>query len=446
MALKFGSREVDNSIEYDLNSGGIGYSVSDKINPHERQRRPERIEALTFLHDNEEFSSRVLSRMGNSQRLSGRAIALLLGIVSCSLSLVFTTPEAAFAAPPKKRKVAQIRVGTAHLRDKPGESAKSKALLDHGDKARVVSRKGEWLKVRTEAGREGWVREDLVKQTKATFHDKSEETEKHSSPRRSRSAKLHTTSRVVSHKTRKSPAKTTTKVAAKPDGPSPAAIAAARKPFLRDSNLRKPVVTTVAANAAVPKPTTKAVVTIPSSGSSTAVESPETSIAINVPEPISPEAIDPAETTDTTEAIPDAQDSAQESKTDSSTLSTESRDANVVRGALSYRGTRYRMGATGRGAFDCSAFVRHVFAKEGKDLPRTAAEQFQCGRMVDKSELRPGDIVFFKNTYKRGISHVGIYIGNGRFIHASSASGAVTTSALSDGYYVNHWAGAKRLD
>lgn len=421
---------------------------------------------MTFLRDNEGFSFRAMSLMSNPQRLSRRALALLLGLVSCSLTLVFTSPEAAYAKPPKKRKVAQISVGTAHLREKPGSKSKSKALLDHGDKARVVSRKGDWLKVRTESGREGWVRSDLVKNTKATFHDSSEDEERSSRRRSSsrsrsgssRSASRHssysrTTSRLTAaRKTTKPRTKSTTQIAAKSKGPTAAEIAAARKPFLRDSGLRdgnprKTAVTTSIAAAPVSKTPIKVAV-VENKPMPIPEESPETTIAVNVPESTSEEPMGAAETETPSEpevvaAIPS---STPEPPTAEFSVTSETRDAKVVRGALSYRGTRYRMGATGRGAFDCSAFVRHVFAKEGKYLPRTAAEQYQYGRMVDKAELRPGDIVFFKNTYKRGISHVGIYIGNGRFVHASSGSGAVTTNSLSEEYYVNHWAGAKRLD
>ncbi len=116
----------------------------------------------------------------------------------------------------------------------------------------------------------------------------------------------------------------------------------------------------------------------------------------------------------------------------------------VVRTALSFRGTPYRMGATGRGAFDCSGFTHYLFAQEGSPLPRTAAAQYQKGAPVAKSQLRPGDLVFFKNTYKRGVSHVGIYIGGGSFVHASSAGRGVRVDSLSKPYYVNHWAGGRR--
>ncbi len=123
---------------------------------------------------------------------------------------------------------------------------------------------------------------------------------------------------------------------------------------------------------------------------------------------------------------------------------SSSRGDNLIRTALSFRGTPYRMGATGRGAFDCSGFVRYIFAQQGSALPRTAAEQYTRGFKVEKADMQAGDLVFFKNTYKRGVSHVGMYIGNGQFVHASSGRHAVTVSNLSDSYYQNHWAGARR--
>jgi cell wall-associated NlpC family hydrolase len=115
----------------------------------------------------------------------------------------------------------------------------------------------------------------------------------------------------------------------------------------------------------------------------------------------------------------------------------------LIRRAMSYRGTPYRMGATGRGAFDCSGFTKFLYKTEGETIPRTAAEQYQHGTPVAKDALKAGDLVFFKNTYKRGVSHVGVYIGSGKFIHASS-HGGVRINNLSESYYVNHWAGGRR--
>jgi cell wall-associated NlpC family hydrolase len=126
-------------------------------------------------------------------------------------------------------------------------------------------------------------------------------------------------------------------------------------------------------------------------------------------------------------------------------LQGNTRNDAIVRGGLAYRGTPYRFGRTGGGAFDCSGFTQAVFRKQGINLPRTAEEQYRLGKPVDKNNLRAGDVVFFKNTYKQGISHVGIYIGDGQFVHASSGQHSVTVSNLSGSYYQQHWAGAKRM-
>jgi cell wall-associated NlpC family hydrolase len=134
----------------------------------------------------------------------------------------------------------------------------------------------------------------------------------------------------------------------------------------------------------------------------------------------------------------------KQAEADGKTASND-RNSAIVRGGLAYRGTPYVFGRTGGGAFDCSGFTQAVFKKQGIRIPRTAEEQYRLGKSVDKSDLRAGDMVFFKNTYKRGISHVGIYIGDGQFVHASSGKHSVTVSNLSGAYYQQHWAGAKRL-
>ena len=117
----------------------------------------------------------------------------------------------------------------------------------------------------------------------------------------------------------------------------------------------------------------------------------------------------------------------------------------VIATAKSYLGTRYRMGGTTRKSIDCSGFTQAVLKKHKVNLPRTASQQASVGRHVDKKNLKRGDLVFFKGTYKRGISHVGIYLGNDRFIHASSGAKKVTISKLSKAYYKSHYAGARRV-
>lgn len=116
----------------------------------------------------------------------------------------------------------------------------------------------------------------------------------------------------------------------------------------------------------------------------------------------------------------------------------------ILSTAKSYIGVPYLWAGTTPKGFDCSGFVQYVFKANGISLNRTAATQYAHGTYVAKSDLQAGDLVFFQNTYKVGISHVGIYIGDGKFIHCSSSKG-VTISDLSSAYYVAHYYGARRI-
>ena len=124
-----------------------------------------------------------------------------------------------------------------------------------------------------------------------------------------------------------------------------------------------------------------------------------------------------------------------------------SRGMNITRTAQQFKGLPYVWGGTSpKRGFDCSGLVQYVYAKWGIYLPRCASEQVSKGVAVPKSELQAGDLVFFKNTYKRGLSHVGIYVGDGWFIHAASERTGVILSRLDEGYHKNHWYGARRMD
>ena len=124
-----------------------------------------------------------------------------------------------------------------------------------------------------------------------------------------------------------------------------------------------------------------------------------------------------------------------------------SRGMNITRTAQQFKGLPYVWGGTSpKRGFDCSGLVQYVYAKWGIYLPRCASEQVNKGVAVAKSDLQAGDLVFFKNTYKRGLSHVGIFIGDGWFIHAASERTGVILSRLDEGYHKNHWYGARRLD
>ncbi|MEW6281029.1 MAG: LysM peptidoglycan-binding domain-containing C40 family peptidase [Candidatus Eremiobacterota bacterium] len=115
----------------------------------------------------------------------------------------------------------------------------------------------------------------------------------------------------------------------------------------------------------------------------------------------------------------------------------------IMRTANSYQGVPYSMGGTTPRAFDCSGFTMRVFGMHGVRLPRTADVQYNVGVPVPRGQEQPGDLVFFE-TYLPGPSHVGIYVGEGKFIHASSSRG-VTVSSLKDSYYRGRYIGAKRV-
>lgn len=119
--------------------------------------------------------------------------------------------------------------------------------------------------------------------------------------------------------------------------------------------------------------------------------------------------------------------------------------APLVVTARSYLGTPYRYGGTDRNGMDCSGFVYRVFSHYRVRLPRTSAKQFRVGRQVPPGSLRSGDLVFFSNS--RGhVDHVGIYVDDGRFIHASTGHRRVREDSLWSGYFRDHFVGARRID
>jgi|GEM_PF-1620796 len=120
--------------------------------------------------------------------------------------------------------------------------------------------------------------------------------------------------------------------------------------------------------------------------------------------------------------------------------------AGFIRSAQKYLGTRYVLGGNGSGGIDCSGLTREAAASQGLTLPRRASLQAEIGAMVGRHQLRPGDLVFFQDRSDPGfLSHVGIYVGQGRFLHAAASLGRVGYSSLSEHYYSSHFAFGRRL-
>lgn len=113
--------------------------------------------------------------------------------------------------------------------------------------------------------------------------------------------------------------------------------------------------------------------------------------------------------------------------------------------AKQYLGTPYVLGGNGPSSFDCSGFTKYIYAQFGYSLNRTATDQLQNGVSISRDELQPGDLVFFRYRTSKPVSHVGIYIGNGEFIHASTNRYMVQIDQMNSGHYANVFVYARRI-
>jgi cell wall-associated NlpC family hydrolase len=124
----------------------------------------------------------------------------------------------------------------------------------------------------------------------------------------------------------------------------------------------------------------------------------------------------------------------------------EAKASELVVSALGFLGVPYRRGgSSAETGFDCSGFVRAMYEQTaGLILPRRADQQAAATEKIDKSDLKPGDLVFF-NTMRRAFSHVGIYVGNGKFIHAPKPGAQVRVEDMGISYWANRFDGARRV-
>jgi len=139
----------------------------------------------------------------------------------------------------------------------------------------------------------------------------------------------------------------------------------------------------------------------------------------------------------------ETQPQREQTKSDEKQQKKSTTGDKIVATAERYKGVPYKAGGVSPKGFDCSGYVQYVFRQHGKQLPRTADRQYEVGKKVDKKALQAGDVVFF-TTDEKGASHCGIYVGKGKFIHASSSRGVIITS-LDDSYWKPRYLGARRM-
>lgn len=117
----------------------------------------------------------------------------------------------------------------------------------------------------------------------------------------------------------------------------------------------------------------------------------------------------------------------------------------IVATAKSFKGSRYVYGGSSPSGFDCSGFTSYVYKQHGISVSRTSLGQSTDGTKVSKENLQPGDLLIFSNTYKSGVSHTGLYLGEGKFIHASTSTTGVIISDLNSSYYIQKFSYGRRV-
>lgn len=122
-----------------------------------------------------------------------------------------------------------------------------------------------------------------------------------------------------------------------------------------------------------------------------------------------------------------------------------SKGEQLVAEAQKHLGKPYKWGAEGPDSFDCSGLMQHVAKQHGIDLPRVSREQANAGQHVEKGDIQPGDLVYFQGKGKSAVSHIGMAVGDGKFIHAPKTGDVVKVSSYEDGYFADTYRGARRI-
>lgn len=152
-----------------------------------------------------------------------------------------------------------------------------------------------------------------------------------------------------------------------------------------------------------------------------------------------------AQTTQTSQTEQTNQNNNATIATSNTIQNTSSKGEEVVAYAKQLLGCKYVYGGSGPSVFDCSGFTMYVYKHFGYSMGHSAVTQAGVGRYVSRSELQPGDLIIFNNESNKSIGHVGIYVGSGNFIHASSGSGKIVIASLSNSYFSARYVTARRI-
>lgn len=308
-------------------------------------------------------------------------------------------------------KIATISRDDVNIRKGPGLHFESVVQVEKGRTANVLGRRSGWYKIQFAGGTIGWVREDMVK------------VESKAAPK---TAVHHPKG---PNKNQKKPADPVAELPETPAGTQAHAEKTKEAPPARiritanDVNIRKAASTSSAKIVQVSRGRTAKVLAVQNDWY-------KVQFAGGTIGWVHGDFVAEADSDDR-----DIRDKNPVGRTAEGLIAT----------AKDQMGIGYRYGGTSRAGFDCSGFVTFVFAKHGVKLPRTSLAMSGVGEKIARDKLQPGDLVFFFTTRANRVSHVGIYIGNNKFIHASSGGGSVRIDSLSKDYYNKRYAGARRV-
>ena len=214
----------------------------------------------------------------------------------------------------------------------------------------------------------------------------------------------------------------------------PTAAAQRARPAQEVARAQRPSTQPAAAQAAAPKPqaSAPAQATSPSTSQAQASSQPRAAAKPQAPAQAQAQAPNRLAAASITAPVPAA-------------VPSSANGGNVVASAMRHLGSRYVFGGTSPAGFDCSGFMWYVYNGAGKPVSRGLGGMMGAGPRVSQDQLQPGDAVFFANTYMPGLSHGGIYIGGGRFVHASDPGSGVKISGLGEGYWASRFIGGTRM-